>query len=67
MQLRSIQLAGVSDLMGDVENALGGLAGNLDLGDANPLDSLPLVGGLFSDPSARSACPISVTWTSIST
>ena len=50
-QLRSIQLAGVSDLLGDVENALGGLAGNLDLGDANPLDSLPLVGGLFSDPS----------------
>jgi hypothetical protein len=49
--LRSIQLAGVSDLLGDVENALGGLAGNLDLGDANPLDSLPLVGGLFSDPS----------------
>jgi hypothetical protein len=57
VQLRSIQLAGVSDLLGDVENALGGLAGNLDLGDANPLDSLPLVGGLFSDPSAPVGLP----------
>ena len=50
VQLRSIQLAGVSDVLGDFENALGGLAGNLDLGAPNPLDSLPLVGGLFTDP-----------------
>ena len=36
-QLRSIQLAGVSDPLGDVENALGGVAGNLDLGDRQPV------------------------------
>jgi hypothetical protein len=52
VQVPSIQLAGVSDLLGDVENAFGGLAGNLNPGDANPLDSLPLVGGLFADLSA---------------